>query len=183
MATRTLCNACAVDRCEDARVALEGARLTLRPPQPGDAEALAPIFEHPDVAEWWHSYDLERVREEIDDALVILIDGAVRGWLFVWEEDDPDYRYVHIDIALAADVIGRGYGSEALSLMVRRLIARGHRRFQIDPAADNERAIRAYATVGFRPVGILREQERTPDGTWRDALLMDLLASDLAQSS
>ena len=56
----------------------------------------------------------------------------------------------------------------------------GHHRIEIDPAADNHAAIRAYSKVGFRPVGITRRSERGPDGTWHDALLMDLLAEELA---
>jgi aminoglycoside 6'-N-acetyltransferase len=44
---------------------------------------------------------------------------------------------------------------------------------------ENERAIRSYARVGFRPVGIMRRAERAPDGRWRDALVMDLLAEEL----
>ena len=34
----------------------------------------------------------------------------------------------------------------------------------IDPAAANERAIRAYAKVGFKPAGVLRRSWRGPDG-------------------
>jgi aminoglycoside 6'-N-acetyltransferase len=55
----------------------------------------------------------------------------------------------------------------------------GHHRITIDPAADNEAAIRCYAKVGFRPVGVMRRYERGPDGTWHDGLLMDLLADEL----
>ncbi len=59
---------------------------------------------------------------------------------------------------------------------------RGHHRLVIDPAADNEPAIRCYAAVGFRPVGIMRRYERDPDGVgWHDGLLMDLLAEELDQ--
>jgi aminoglycoside 6'-N-acetyltransferase len=50
----------------------------------------------------------------------------------------------------------------------------------IDPAADNAAAIRCYAAVGFRPVGIMRNYERDVDAdTWHDGLLMDLLAAEL----
>ena len=56
--------------------------------------------------------------------------------------------------------------------------ARGHHRFTIDPAADNERAVRCYAAVGFKPVGVLRRYWRGPDGLWRDGLLMDMLADE-----
>jgi aminoglycoside 6'-N-acetyltransferase len=54
-------------------------------------------------------------------------------------------------------------------------------RIQIDPAADNQPAIRCYTKVGFRPVGVLRRSERGTDGTWHDALLMDLLAPELIE--
>jgi aminoglycoside 6'-N-acetyltransferase len=57
--------------------------------------------------------------------------------------------------------------------------ARDHHRISIDPAADNNAAIRCYTKVGFQPVGILRHYERGPEGDWHDALLMDLLAEDL----
>ena len=55
----------------------------------------------------------------------------------------------------------------------------GHHRIEIDPAADNDAAIRAYSKVGFRPVGITRRSERGPDGTWHDGLLMDLRVEGL----
>ena len=54
-----------------------------------------------------------------------------------------------------------------------------YRRLVIDPAADNAAAIRCYRKVGFRPVGIMRQYERGPDGSWHDGLLMDLLAEEL----
>lgn len=53
---------------------------------------------------------------------------------------------------------------------------RGHHRITIDPAADNARAIRCNESAGFRAVGVMRAYERRPDGSWRNGLLMDLLA-------
>jgi aminoglycoside 6'-N-acetyltransferase len=53
--------------------------------------------------------------------------------------------------------------------------------FTIDPAAANEWAIRAYESVGFRRVGVMRQYWRGPDGAWRDGLLMDLLAEELRE--
>jgi aminoglycoside 6'-N-acetyltransferase len=92
---------------------------------------------------------------------------------------DPDYRHASIDLFLATAVHGRGYGTDALRTLARYLFEeRGHHRLTIDPAAANERAIRAYRAVGFRPVGLMRDYERGPDGTWHDSLLMDLLAGE-----
>jgi ribosomal protein S18 acetylase RimI-like enzyme len=100
---------------------LRGALVTLRPAEPRDAERLTEVLTHPEVARWWHGFDLERVSRELtggDDETVVF-------------------------------------------------------------AAHNQRAIRSYRRVGFRPVGIMRRYERGADGTWRDGLLMDLLPEDL----
>jgi aminoglycoside 6'-N-acetyltransferase len=108
------------------------------------------------------------------------VDGEIAGWLGVSEENEPSYRHAGLDITLAPAYQDRGLGPEALREAIRWLIQeRGHHRFTIDPAAQNERAIKAYAKVGFRPVGRLRKYERGRDGAWRDGLLMELLAEDL----
>jgi aminoglycoside 6'-N-acetyltransferase len=48
----------------------------------------------------------------------------------------------------------RGVGRDAVCTLARYLVrTRHHHRLVIDPDADNEPAIRCYASVGFRPVG------------------------------
>ena len=96
------------------------------------------------------------------------------------EEDDPAYRHASIDIFLDPAAHGRHIGRDAVRALARHLIEdRGHHRLVIDPAADNTAAIRCYAAVGFRPVGIMRNYERDVDAeTWHDGLLMDLLAAE-----
>jgi aminoglycoside 6'-N-acetyltransferase len=166
------------------RPVLHGPRLTIRPMTEADVEPIAAIVQTPEVSEWWpESGDPERLRAGLgpdDDTWAIDLDGELIGWLAITEEDDPDYRYASLDISLDPAHIGAGLGPEALRVAIDWLVReRGHHRFTIDPAAANERAIRAYASVGFKPVGIVRRAERGPDGTWRDALLMDLLADEL----
>ena len=91
-------------------------------------------------------------------------------------EDDPDHRSAALDIVLAPPVQGRGLGPAALRAAIDWLVReRGHHRFTIDPAVANERAIRAYASVGFRRVGVMRRYERGADRTWHDNLLMELI--------
>ncbi len=91
------------------------------------------------------------------------------------------YHHAGIDIYLSTLQQGRGLGAESVTLLVRFLIdERQHHRIIIDPAAANTRAIRCYQSVGFRPVGIMRQYERGLDGVYHDGLLMDLLASDIA---
>ena len=164
---------------------LRGERLCLRHVTEADLGALVAILQEPAVARWWGRYDADRARREMledpqVEAFVIELDGEVAGVLYVSEENEPDYRHAGLDISLATAHQGRGYGREALRVAIDHLVReRGHHRFTIDPAADNEVAIRSYAAVGFKPVGVLRRYERAPDGTWRDGLLMDLLADEL----
>ena len=169
----------------DATPVLRGDRVVLRPVAEADVAPLAAILREPEVAAWWGDYTQERARAELttDPGWAIEVNGAVAGWLTVTEEAEPDYRHVGFDIFLATAVRGRGLGREALGLAVRHFAARGHHRFTIDPALANERAIRSYAAVGFRPVGVMRAYERGRDGAWHDNLLMDLLAEDLEPGS
>jgi aminoglycoside 6'-N-acetyltransferase len=134
---------------------------------------------------WWHEpeppEEIARMLGGADDGyrLVIEVSGEAVGGIQYGEELEPGYRHASIDIFLATRAQGRGIGVEAIVLLARFLLReRGHHRLTIDPAAGNERAIRCYARVGFRPVGIMREYERGLDGTWHDGLLLDLLAQE-----
>lgn len=164
-----------------ALAVLHGERVTLRPAVEEDVPALVALLAEPEVLPWWGPHDAAKVREELPGTYAIVVEGSVGGWLHVNEEDDPQYPSAWFDVALSTRLHGRGYGREALRVAIRHLIARGHHRFVIDPAADNERAIRSYAGLGFRPVGVMRRYERLPDGGWRDGLLMELLAEELVE--
>jgi aminoglycoside 6'-N-acetyltransferase len=166
---------------------LRDGRVVLRPLAVDDAGALAAMVQHPSVRRWWGTEDSSSVLAEgfaedarDEAAFAIEVDGALAGWLGVHEEDEPDYRHAGLDISLVPEHQGAGLGPIALRLAARWLFdERGHHRLTIDPARANARAIRAYASVGFRPVGVMRNYERGPDGTWHDGLLMDLLAEEL----
>jgi aminoglycoside 6'-N-acetyltransferase len=162
---------------------LQGERVTLRALEDADLEPLAAIIREPGVAKWWgESDEPERLRDNLrmdGHAFVIELDGELAGWLGFVEETEPEYRSVGIDISLSERFQGQGVGPDALRTLVRWFAdERGHHRFTIDPNAANERAIRAYAAVGFEPVGIMRRAELS-GGEWTDALLMDLLIDEL----
>jgi aminoglycoside 6'-N-acetyltransferase len=163
----------------DTDLILRGERLTLRLPRDGDAEALTAILAEPDIARWWGTNDVESVRAELEACFVIVIDDAPAGWVLFYEEAEPGYRHIALDIMLATSAQGQRYGRDALRLVIRHFGELGHHRFTIDPAVDNERAIRCYTAVGFKPVGVMRDYERVDDGPWHDALLMDLLTREL----
>ncbi len=166
--------------------ALQGDAVRLRAASLTDAQRFTEILGAPGVVEWWGFHDLASVQADViahDDGTVVFAieaGGEVVGLIQYGEESDPQYRHASVDISLHPDWHHRGLGADALRTLARHLFNdRGHHRITIDPAAHNQRAIRSYTSVGFRPVGVMRRYERAPDGSWHDGLLMDLLADEL----
>ena len=160
---------------------LRGPRLLLRPMRPADVPRLSAVAAEPAVARWWGDLpESEQAAGEDDvEAFAVELDGDVVGLIQVYEHPDPQYRHAGIDLFLSSAATGRGLGREAVGLLAAHLLDdRGHHRLTIDPAADNERAIRCYEAVGFRRVGIMRRYERGPDGVFHDGLLMELVRED-----
>lgn len=164
---------------------LHGPRLTLRPLEERDFARLVELAAVPAVARWWPSLDEAYLRRQLEPghdspALAIETQGELVGLIQLWEELHHEYRHAGLDLFVGEPWQGRALGPEALRLVADWLIReRGHHRLTIDPAAANEHAIRAYAKVGFRPVGVMRRYQRRGDG-WEDGLLMDLLAEELS---
>jgi aminoglycoside 6'-N-acetyltransferase len=165
---------------------LRGRNIVLRPLLSEDVERMAEIQAEPGVIRWWGSPDKPQLHrladgsDELEKALAIEVESELVGLIQYHEENEPDFRHAGIDIFLAGRAQGHGLGTDAVRTLARYLIdERGHHRLTIDPASDNAAAIRAYEKVGFRAVGVMREYWRSSDGTWRDGLLMDLLAREL----
>jgi aminoglycoside 6'-N-acetyltransferase len=166
---------------------LTGEAVTLRRVAVGDVGPLTALFAVPEVARWWPGENEVRLRARLEDddegvGLVIELDGRLIGFLQYFEEDDPDYRHASIDITIHPDWCNRGLGTDAVRTVAHHLFDDlGHHRITIDPTVTNARAIASYRKVGFRDVGVMRRYERANDGTWRDSLLMDLLAEELVR--
>jgi aminoglycoside 6'-N-acetyltransferase len=160
---------------------LTGDRVVLRPVGDADRARLRKILAEPEVARWWAvSGSATDTEDDEEVQLAIVHDREVVGAIQYAEETDPGYRHASIDIFLTTAFHDRGLGRDAIRTLARYLFEeRGHHRLTIDPAASNARAIAAYAKVGFKPVGIMRQYERGADGTWHDGLLMDLLRDEL----
>lgn len=163
---------------------LRGIRTVLVPVSGNHVSDLRRILATPEVRARWRNEDASPGWPFDDPSatrFAIVCDGSICGMVQYGEEDEPDYRHASIDIFVDPAVHNRGIGRDAVTTLARHLVAdRGHHRIVIDPAADNESAIRCYRAVGFRPVGIMRQYERDIDGRgWHDGLLMDLLAGEL----
>ena len=167
--------------------ALRTPSCTLRPLAAGDLDRLVATVSAPGVREWWGPADRRgapargtaqrgpRVRgrgRRRAGRLAGLRRGA-RPRLLVRQHGHASSR---------PPTRTAGSVRAALRLVARWLLdERGHHRLTIDPAVANDRAIRAYTGLGFRPVGVMRGYERGHDGRWHDNLLMDLLAGELAR--
>lgn len=155
--------------------------ISLRPLAEDHVGDLRWIHLRPEVVRWWDEPGDEFPWDEPESTrLTIVVDGRIAGMIQYWEEDEPKYRHAGIDLFIDPAFHGRGIGTEAVRRVAKHLFeVRGHHRLEIDPAADNEAAIRVYEKVGFRPVGVTRRSERDPDGRgWHDGLLMDMLATE-----
>jgi aminoglycoside 6'-N-acetyltransferase len=167
-------------------VELHGDRVVLRPLAADDVPRLAELGAAPEVARWWPGLTEKHLARKAAGGreglacFAIVVDGEVAGLVQYYEEHDPEYRHAGIDLFLGAPWQGRGLGTDAVRTMALHLTRdRGHHRLVIDPAVENTRAISSYERAGFRPVGVMREHWRGPDGVWHDGLLMDLLAREL----
>jgi aminoglycoside 6'-N-acetyltransferase len=160
---------------------LEGDHCVLRDGRPGDVDELLAMFAAPEVRRWWHEESAEEIASRFErgdgTGWVIEAGGRTVGWVQAFDQDDPDYRHATIDIATAPEVHGTGIPLDALRAVRSWLVAQhGHHRLTIDPALDNARAAAAYRKLGFRDVGVMRRYERSPEGEWRDGLLMEWVA-------
>jgi len=157
------------------------SEVAVRPLAGSEHEAVRAILHEPSVARWWGAVG-EDLSDTFESPLAIVVDGELAGVVDVWEETEENYEHAGLDIVLAEAFQDRGIGRRALYLAARGAFEeRGQHRITIDPAAANERAIRCYASIGFKPVGVMRGYERGADGTWHDNLLMDMLAGELVE--
>ena len=142
------------------------SRVQLLPFDVGrDLPVLRTWLKQPHVARWWGDVDqvLAVVREHHPARhALIAIDGEVVGYL-CWQCPQPEELdaagltglpsdLIDVDILIGEpDLIGRGIGPQALRLLFDRLRNQGVGCVGLAAAADNRRALRAYAKAGFQP--------------------------------
>ncbi len=162
---------------------LRGPRVTLVGVEPAHHARLRALHATPEVARWWHAVpDAFPDEDERTLGRTILLGEEVIGFVQYDEELEWHYRSAWLDIFVGPDHQGRGLGTEALAVLCAHLVDdRGHHRLLIDPDEGNAPARSSYAKVGFRTVGTLRRATRFDDGSYGDAVLMELLAEELVR--
>ena len=119
-------------------------------------------------------------KEDLGFAIETLGDPPVLvGNIGLWDARPKD-RCATIGIALGREYIGRGYGTDAMRVIVgygfREM---GLHRIQLGVAPFNPAGIRAYEKAGLVEEGRLRESV-LHDGRWYDEVLMSVLDHEWA---
>lgn len=145
------------------------ATLSNRVAPPSEAAAIELI------AKWSANQDsdLGFAVETLDDPPVLI------GNIALWSASAKD-RCATLAIALGREHVGRGYGTDAIRVIVgygfREL---GLHRIQLSVAPFNPAGIRAYQKAGFTEEG-RRRQSILHDGHWYDDILMSILDHEWA---
>lgn len=168
-----------------------GERVRLEPLGLEHYDGLRPMFDDPEGRRMTAStqvFDDDMLRswlstrqnhhDRADFAIVELETGRVLGEV-VLNELDADEEFCNFRIGLTGpDVYGRGYGTEATSLVLDYAFDTvGLHRVELSVYPFNPRGQRAYEKAGFVREGVRRQALRW-DGAWHDVIVMGVLATD-----
>ncbi|CTQ50703.1 GNAT family N-acetyltransferase [Jannaschia donghaensis] len=169
---------------------LTGPRVTLRAPVDADARARMALGYDPGILQAYGqdiaataAFTPERSESWLAEqrgagAWMITVDDVLIGTVRLHSPVEADRRAQIAIGLLDATQLGRGFGTEALRLVIDHAFdGLNLHRLSLRVLADNTRAIRCYARLGFVEEGRERQSARVPDG-WQDDLIMGLLAAD-----
>jgi ribosomal protein S18 acetylase RimI-like enzyme len=156
--------------------------LRLRPAALADIGAVMAIERSPDYELYVARSDEEGHREMLASPLHAYRVGigesdVVEAFAVLRGVGDPHLNLYLKRIAVARP--GRGVGTGFLSLVLEEAFGRmGAERFHLDCFADNLRAQRSYAKLGFTRDGVMRKAYRLANGTRADLVMMAILKSE-----
>ena len=185
---------------------LEGERVVLRLPVPGDVAARVEIPRDPEESRMYGGLGEPKVFtvDEVEAGFAEMLHQdltKIRRFLIaakVWPDgrpvEEPSGRYIggirlhgisptdrHARLALGIfdrRFWSHGYGTEAIRLILRYGFEdMGLHRIDLVVLEYNARAIRAYEKCGFRREGVLRDNAFV-DGVWYDDIIMAVLESE-----
>lgn len=145
----------------DPTTILRTARLVLRRPRPGDAQAMHAILSDPAAMRYWSTpphIDFAQSQSWVDSTIAAIAagdcddffverDGALIGKAGLWMGDE-------IGFLLAPAIWGQGYGREALTAVIGHAFGtRGLTQIRADVDPRNDRSLRLLTGLGFRETG------------------------------
>lgn len=174
---------------------LRGESLLLRRPRTDDIDARLVLGSDPDIHRMFGG-SCNRLRPITRDGAERWVDSLMRhphAWIIErgtligeirLDRVDPVDRRASLAVGiLEPAALGKGYGTEAVRLVLRHAFATlGLHRVSVRALAYNERAIRCYAKCGFVEEGREREAALV-DGMWHDDVIMGVLDREFAGGS
>ena len=173
---------------------LTGELVLLRTPTPADLDVLYEISA--DLASWelrtprpprplsradFESRFTKALSDDTGVSFAIDVGGATVGQCDMFGFDMLA-RSAEVGIALHSDAQGKGYGTDALRVLVRFGFARRNlRRLHLRTLASNAAAVASYRKVGFIEEGRLRESAWV-SGSYQDEITMGLLRAEWTTS-
>jgi len=168
-----------------------GTTLYLRPLERSDASTIAPWFNDPEVGRTIAMYRPVSVDAEHEfladvykseyDLVLGIVPKQSDTLIGVTGLHRIDFKNRHASFGInigRKDEWGKGYGTEATSLMVQYAFEiLNLNRVWLLVYENNARGRRAYEKVGFQQEGVLR-QERYHDGRYWNAFLMGILREE-----
>ncbi|KAB8141820.1 GNAT family N-acetyltransferase [Chloroflexia bacterium SDU3-3] len=169
---------------------LQGPRVTLRPTEKDDMEALHALARNVELVQLtgfsWRPESLARWQREFEqhaedpteDLFTIVADGLVIGFCTLHQRNRRDSA-TQLGIGIYhPGYVGHGYGREAIGLLLDwAFYDQGWRRVWLRAISVNERALKAYRKIGFVEEGRLRQQAFF-QGQYVDIITMGMLREE-----
>ncbi|MFC8193758.1 GNAT family N-acetyltransferase [Cellulomonas sp. NPDC057328] len=169
---------------------VQGEMIVLRPVREDDADAMWDMLADPegnrltgttqtftrDQVEAWCA-SREAAEGRYDFAVTANGSDEYRGEI-VLNDIDEDVRCAGLRLAMRPVYRGRGYGTEAIELVLEFAFeGLGMHRVELEALSINTRAVSLYENIGFRVEGRRRDAYRDGDG-WCDAIVMSMLEDE-----
>lgn len=134
------------------------------------------VFSRSGVQNWFDKVSTDDSR--IDLLICLQKNNQAIGELAMLDIDHQNQRSVVRISVFERDFWGKGYGTEALSLLVEfGFNVLNLHRIGLDVFEYNERAIKSYEKLGFKQEGRIRD-ELFYDGKFHDSILMGVLRNE-----
>jgi L-amino acid N-acyltransferase YncA len=165
--------------------------MEIRPAEPGDAEAVAAIYNH-GIAERQATFETRARRPRdvaawLDEGRPFLVatadaDGTILGFARV---SPYSVRKAYAGVGehgvyVAPEARGRGVGRALMDALAESAEAAGYHKLTSRVFTTNAASLALHRSAGFTEVGIQRRHGRL-DGEWKDTVLVERLLGEAAR--
>ena len=170
---------------------LKGKKVNLRVVEREDLDLLSKWFNDPEFVGEYQDFPVQTPKHLLEKQvfeskipelewkhfIIEKKDGEKIGWIAHYI-CSPNFGWVEIGYAVIPDERGKGYGTEAIELMVDYLfLTKDIVRIQAVVNVDNLSSIKALENAGFKREGRLR-RALWVRGVWKDAYIYSILREE-----